>query len=662
MVRHSACALEAPVNPFFLSLFYALPTENLQLRNDLNINLDLSGATVNLMAMLKIAVSRFFEFPLRDLFNLDCWLATIPAPELDKQGLRRIDVEPTAMLAEFVASIAALNLNISCVECSSPRMVELIDLLATRDAQDIATETANRVIEYFQKLMSGNFLQIQIDRALTDASKRCPHSPNYKPDFVSATYDKLVITDSNDSTSFLILLGSVVLVLFAVLGLAVLAVRWLVRRRHRKWLLTVSQEQVSNIARKQEETRAKEAQLNAATHAMYASPEIPGFVRWSMPLIIIGNIGFFLSGHLSLGATVNIEAEFAGEKIVVEKFFEFSMASSTVDIWNAGGHELAILILIFSGIWPYTKQLITLVLWFLPPTLCSTSRRGSILLWLDCLAKWSIIDIFVLVISIAAFRVSIVSPDVAFLPKNFYSINLLVVPLWGLYANMIAQLISQISSHFIIHYHRKIVHEWENRKINAVEDNGFNDNDSEDGLDTILSDDNISGTGSGCIADILHQHHFGRPHRGQEEKLAIRGWVNKSLIASAIGLVVFVILGCTLPSLSLNILGIVGLAVESGQGFEDANTQHNIFTVVQLLFDEARFLGTFGDWIGLGTLSILLIFTVLIAPLVLCAVLLRQWFVASTGIQRARIAIVIETLQAWQYSEVYLIAIFVASW
>jgi hypothetical protein len=137
---------------------------------------------------------------------------------------------------------------------------------------------------------------------------------------------------------------------------------------------------------------------------MFQSPEIPKFVRWIMPLILLVNIGFFLSGHLSLGATVNIEAELAGEKFRVEKFFEFSMARSTVDIWNAGGRELAIMILIFSGVWPYTKQLMTLALWFLPPTSLSISRRGSILLWLDWLAKWSMIDIFVLVISIAAFR------------------------------------------------------------------------------------------------------------------------------------------------------------------------------------------------------------------------------------------------------------------
>jgi hypothetical protein len=162
--------------------------------------------------------------------------------------------------------------------------------------------------------------------------------------------------------------------------------------------------QVTRLARDQNEEKQEAARLNASTTPMYRNSEIPLFVRLAMPIIIIGNIGFFMSGHLSLGATVNIEGELAGQQISVRNFFEFSMARSTVDIWNAGGKELAILILIFSGIWPYTKQLITLVLWFLPPSRCSVARRESIFLWLDCLGKWSMIDIFVLVISIAAFR------------------------------------------------------------------------------------------------------------------------------------------------------------------------------------------------------------------------------------------------------------------
>lgn len=134
------------------------------------------------------------------------------------------------------------------------------------------------------------------------------------------------------------------------------------------------------------------------------------------------------------------------------------MAYSVSEMWAAGAKSLAVLILIFSGVWPYTKQLVTLVLWFLPTRWCSTVRRGKIFLWLDCMAKWSMVDVFVLLCTLTAFRISIESPTgLAFLPDDFYSIDLMVIPLWGLYSNMTAQLLSQISSHFIIHFHRRVV-------------------------------------------------------------------------------------------------------------------------------------------------------------------------------------------------------------
>ena len=74
---------------------------------------------------------------------------------------------------------------------------------------------------------------------------------------------------------------------------------------------------------------------------------------------------------------------------------------------TAGGKELAVLIFLFSFVWPYTKQIITMVLWFAPTNRVTVQTRGSVLLWLDALAKWSIIDVFTLVVTIVAFRVSI---------------------------------------------------------------------------------------------------------------------------------------------------------------------------------------------------------------------------------------------------------------
>jgi len=652
---------------FLLSL---LGDEDMQVSNEVEMSLDLSSANVVLRAMMKVAESKFYGFPLRDIFDFNCWMAMIPAPSLDQFGVRSNGVEPTMSLNDLAASVASLNLNVTCIDCSSPRMPELTALLSRAEAQDDLAADMNGFLDYVTELLGGNFLQVQMDRFLNDAARKCPHSPTYDVD-AKVEYKAFEAPNNEPPMSLLITLTALLIVTIVAAVALTFTIKWVVRRRHKRWLGNLPPHQVRRLAREQRREENEESELNAATLSMFSSPEIPSFVRWGMPLVIIGNIAFFLSGHLSLGATVNIEAELAGEKFRVDQFFEFSMARSTVDIWNAGGKELAILILVFSGIWPYTKQLMTLAIWFMTPARLSVSRRESILLWLDRLGKWSMIDIFVLVISIAAFRVSVASPAVVYLPESFYSLDLLVVPLWGLYANMIAQLISQVSSHYIIYYHRRIVSEARNRRRqnNQLPASAHASlvQASQKGDVSRPSIDVSAGTSDGIESTLpqkgsLHKHQFGRPHRGETEKLVVRPWVNKFLIISAMCMILFVIIGSSIPSFSLEIMGIIGVAVESGQNFEDATTHHSIFTVVQLMFEEAKFLGTVGDYIGLGTLSLLFVFTVLLVPIVQSLALLRQWFSPSTKDERIRMSVIIEILQAWQYAEVYLIAIFVASW
>jgi Paraquat-inducible protein A len=156
-------------------------------------------------------------------------------------------------------------------------------------------------------------------------------------------------------------------------------------------------------------------------------------MRLSIPIVILGNIGLFLSGHLSLAANVSVSASLAGQSFNEEGLFEFSVANSTIELWRgeffwgdvirytrilmffsnvqyslvAGGRGLAMIIFLLSFAWPYSKQLIVLGLWFASPATVSVSTRGSTLMWLDLLGKWSIVDIFVLVMVLVGFRISI---------------------------------------------------------------------------------------------------------------------------------------------------------------------------------------------------------------------------------------------------------------
>lgn len=497
---------------------------------------------------------------------------------------------------------------------------------------------------------------------LNNAARRCPHSPEYQKDFSSFTYESFDIDKESGDVSLAILVMVVGACLVAALGVLVFVIRFFTRRRHKRWLKTLPSNQLILLKSRQEKEEEKEAELNAITQSMFTSSDIPVLVRWMIPVIILGNIGFFLSGHLSLGAEVKIVASLAGQVLTIEQFYQFSMATSTLEIWQAGGKELAILILIFSGIWPYTKQLMTLTLWFLPTSRCSISRRGSILLWLDTLAKWSIVDIFTLVMSVAAFRVSIKSPSIGFLPDDLYSVDLLVVPMWGLYANLIAQIISQVSSHFIIHYHRNIVHQAtkafkQKHGLIAASTRNLALTEHSEASDESLLDDQY-----GNRNDLLSTQSFTRPHRGESGKLIVRSYVNGLVVFVAVVFAALLITGCVLPSSGLEFQGVLGVAVESGQEWQEAVSELSLFDLVNLLMDQARFTGDLKDFLGHALLSALLVITVLLVPLAQTMTLLYNWFVPLAGRRRKQFAVLIEVLQAWQYMEVYIISIVVATW
>jgi uncharacterized paraquat-inducible protein A len=71
--------------------------------------------------------------------------------------------------------------------------------------------------------------------------------------------------------------------------------------------------------------------------------------------------------------------------------------------YNIDGVTHFLFVCVVASVWPYTKQLLTLGLWFTPPTKVSVKRRGSMFDWLDLYSKWSLVDIFVTMMSVVGF-------------------------------------------------------------------------------------------------------------------------------------------------------------------------------------------------------------------------------------------------------------------
>jgi hypothetical protein len=258
----------------------------------------------------------------------------MPAPALDSRGVRVNETDASLAVTEFMASIATLALSIICLDCSSPRIIELTELLSSNAGSDAVTDVANELFDLLPKLVEGNFLTVAIDRALNDAKMRCPHSSQYDPKFSGVEYEDFDIASDNDSVSFFLALLIVGLILVVATLSVLLTTKCIVRRRHRAWIRTLEKTELNLIWKEQQKFDDRNHLIDQSTKSMFRSEAIPHWIRWTIPMVVLANIAFFLSGHLSLAASVTILASVGGQTFSEEGFFEFSVAKSTIEIWN----------------------------------------------------------------------------------------------------------------------------------------------------------------------------------------------------------------------------------------------------------------------------------------------------------------------------------------
>ena len=140
----------------------------------LRMKLDTASIDVSIMAI--VLAKSLMEFPLSDLSNLNCWLATIPAPELDEDGMS-ISETVSLFLAELAMSVDRSKLDISCVSCTSSGMQELQTIIDSLDG--IFSVVVDDFVEFMVHALTSDFTQIQLDRMVNSAASMCPHHDLY---------------------------------------------------------------------------------------------------------------------------------------------------------------------------------------------------------------------------------------------------------------------------------------------------------------------------------------------------------------------------------------------------------------------------------------------------------------------------------------------------
>jgi hypothetical protein len=125
--------------------------------------------------------------------------------------------------------------------------------------------------------------------------------------------------------------------------------------------------------------------------------QVPETARYLLPICAWVTIAVLLASNLTIGASVDLTVAVDYHQFRLPSLFGFSLFNTARDMLQARIYPLFFLVVVFSGIWPYMKLLLMLVAWTHPKSMISSDFRGRLLLKLDALSKFSLVDTYVLI-------------------------------------------------------------------------------------------------------------------------------------------------------------------------------------------------------------------------------------------------------------------------
>jgi hypothetical protein len=364
--------------------------------------------------------------------------------------------------------------------------------------------------------------------------------------------------------------------------------------------------------------------------------------RAGVPVALVVNILIFVYGHVQLGAQVDLDCHLAGDHLLLDRFVEFSLGHSLVDMYNAGTWALLFMVGAFSGVWPYAKLFAMLYCWCATPGRCFTkSSRSKILAVMDYAGTWSLIDLYVLSMFILAFRLRVASPTIEYVPEGFYLFDVVVTPVAGLYAFIVGVCLSIVMNYTVLTL---------SRRTQQVDGD----------IEQYTSCRAMPAT----PGRLTLRKVFKRLRRQElQQELCRCGMLDCLLTETRLLALLLVasfaitIIGASAPSFKFTVYGIIGVAVEVGTPH---GSVHEFSLISSVLYMGAQ--GELDNYAGpLGVWFIAAIYGsfCFIVPLAVLATGCVQLLCPMTLREQKRAALVSEALRAWSALEVFVVAVYV---
>lgn len=176
----------------------------LSMHHVLDLGVSISSAAFEAALFANVDANRLLHFPLKDIMIPECWLALVLPPTLDENGSRMNDSKASFSIYDTVMSLSSFDFDFNVISSTSRGLdiiPELFLLFKTTGGVDFLR---SRIAGFGEELLAQDKIQMQIDQALVNAPRLCPHSLEYNegevsggsglisfPDFSAKTVDSM---------------------------------------------------------------------------------------------------------------------------------------------------------------------------------------------------------------------------------------------------------------------------------------------------------------------------------------------------------------------------------------------------------------------------------------------------------------------------------------
>lgn len=279
--------------------------------------IDIDGVRLAATLMARMLEKSVGEFPVRDVLNVHCWLATIP-PLL-------VGSSQSLSFQDLKISLGDIGVQLDCIDCRSTMSRTTIEGIST------AFSSQSQSLNGHITSIASHFLRDEaLMRWLRNAPTQCPHHRDYKPVTTNAVSNAPVtetVTKTSQSDDISILIGISAMV--ACLVVACLAA-------------------MTHLRKRQQTSKSGEATTTATASPLFISDQVPKMTKWLVPTFVLASILLSIAGftedsfHMLLSANI-VELD------LFQMDMHFSMLELAAEAWQGNNTGFTVRARIASG-------------------------------------------------------------------------------------------------------------------------------------------------------------------------------------------------------------------------------------------------------------------------------------------------------------------------